>query len=129
MAEPTIVLLEMVRQLREDYARDQEASRESRAALHRRVDEVIERLAQIETTVAIAGQIDAQVRQELDALKSTVEVNATSIAPTVDEWRRIRAIGIGIVGLLAVGGISIGAAAMWAGEALVNAVRGWLKIP
>ena len=121
MAEPTIVLLEMVRQLREDYARDQEASRESRAALHRRVDEVIERLAQIETTVAIAGQ--------LDALKSTVEVNATSIAPTVDEWRRIRAIGIGIVGLLAVGGISIGAAAMWAGEALVNAVRGWLKIP
>ncbi len=128
MADQTSVLLDMVRQLREDYARDQEAARESRAALHRRVDEVMDRLAQMETTAAISGQIDAQVRQELDALKTTVESNAAMLAPTVEEWKRIRAIGLGLVGLLAIGGISLGAAAAWAGEAIVNTIRAWLRI-
>lgn len=129
MADQTSVLLQMVRQLREDYARDQEAARESRAALHRRVDEVMDRLAQMETTAAIAGHIDAQVRQELDDLKSTVAASADALAPTVEEWRRIRAIGLGIVGLLTIGGLSVGAAIAWAGEAVASIVRGWLKLP
>ena len=118
----------MVRQLREDYAEDQKAARESRAAQHRRLDEVMLRLGQMETTAALAGEVDAQVRTELDELKALVDANAQAIAPTVDEWKRIRALGLGIVALLAVGGVSVGAFLAYAGEAAVNAVRAWLRI-
>lgn len=128
MADNNDLLLEMLKQLRADLARDQTAGRESRAVLHQRVDEVLDRLGKMETSIAIAGEIDAQVRHELDELRKQVVENAAAIAPTVDEWKRIRAIGLGLVGLLAIGGVSLGAAAAWAGEAIVNAVRAVLRI-
>jgi len=129
VADQTALLLEMVKQLREDYARDQEAARQSRMALHSRVDEVIDRMGKMETTAALSGEIDAQVRTELDELRTIINGNAASIAPTIDEWKRIRALGLGLVGLLAIGGVSMGAILATAGDAAVNAVRGWLRIP
>ena len=128
MEDQTALLLEMVKQLRADYARDQEAAQQSRAALHRRVDEVIDRIGRMETTAALAGEVDAQVRTELDELKALVDGNSRSIAPTIEEWKRIRMLGLGIVGLLAIGGVSVGAFLAMMGDAAVNAVRAWLRI-
>ena len=99
------ILLSMIEQLRDDMAQEREASRESRARQHQRTDEVIDRLGRIDSTIAVAGQVDAQVRTELDALKKTVASNQ----PTVEEWRRMRALGIGIVGLMTTGGLVTGA--------------------
>ncbi|QMV02556.1 DUF1515 domain-containing protein [Devosia sp. D6-9] len=127
-SEAQRMLLEMLRGLKEDIAEEREASRLSRAAMRDRIEEVVDRVGNLETTLAISGQIDAQVRAELDALRKSVSDSNSSIQPTVDEWRRIKAIGIGLVGLLALGGVSVGAALSWAGESVVSAVRAWLHI-
>lgn len=125
------LLLAMLEQLRDDFAdertarRDEnEAARQSRAATHGRIDEVIERLGRLDTSVALAGQAHAQVHGELEALKHAL----ADIAPTIDEWRRIRRLGLGIVGLITAGGLSIGAALSWSGDAVAGWVRAWLRI-
>ncbi|GGF24200.1 hypothetical protein GCM10011321_14460 [Youhaiella tibetensis] len=122
------LLLTMMQDLKDDVAAEREASRQSRGAIRDRVEDVVERLGKLETTMAVAGQVDAQVRDEIDALRASIEENRAAVQPTVDEWRRIKTIGIGLVGLLALGGLSVGAALAWAGEGAVNAVRAWLRI-
>lgn len=121
-------LEEGVRQLREDFKEEKETAHESRAVIHRRLDEHVEVISGIKTDVAIAAKVDAQVRDELKALKVTVDGNRDAIQPSIDEWARMKTIGIGIVGLLALGGLSVGAALVWMGDAAVTAVRHWLKI-
>jgi len=128
-SEAQRLLLEMLRDIKADIAEDREASRQSRAAMRDRLDEVVDRLGKLETTSAISGQIDAQVRSELDALRQTIDGNQESIQPTVEEWRRIKTIGVGLVGLLALGGLSVGAFLSWTGESAVNAARAWLRLP
>ncbi len=125
------LLLSMLEQLRDDFAaervarRDENAAaRHARAVTHGRIDEVIERLGRLDTSVALAGQTDAQIRAELDTLK----LSLAGIAPTIDEWRRIRALGLGIVGLMTAGGLSIGAALSWGGDTVTGWVRAWLRI-
>ncbi|ODT80590.1 MAG: hypothetical protein ABS76_15545 [Pelagibacterium sp. SCN 64-44] len=105
------------------------ASNESRSRLHERVDEVSDRLGKIEGDIAILGQVDGQIRGEVQVLAAKVDQNQKEAQPTIDEWRRIRAIGIGLVGLLALGGMSVGAALAWAGEGVISAIRHWLRIP
>ena len=124
MADQTTLLLEMVRQLRDDYARDQEQAQQSRASLHRRVDEVIDRIGKIETTAALAGEIDAQVRVELDALnKKLIEVE-----PVAEEWGRVKTIGKWAAGALLASGVGLGAVAAALGDQAIAAVRHWLRI-
>jgi hypothetical protein len=123
------LLLKMMEQLRDDFHDEREASRQSRAKLHERVDGMSEDIGAIRGDIRILGEIDGQVRGEIQTLKETVENNQTDIKPTVDEWKRIRAIGIGFAGILALGGVSLGAMAVYAGETLVNAIRHWLRIP
>lgn len=136
VAEEYQILLAMLEQqntsiesLRATVAQGHEKSSDSRSKIYERIDEVNDRLGKIEGDIRILGQVDGQVRGEIQSLKQTVEANQTEMKPTVDEWKRIRAIGIGFAGLLALGGVSLGAMAMYAGETLVNAVRHWLRIP
>lgn len=129
MAESEKLLLTMLEQLRDDIATERETERASRARLHERMDEVVDRVGRIEGDVRILGQVDGQVRQEVQDLSATVTKNQNEAQPTIDEWKRIRAIGIGFAGILAIGGVSVGAMAVYAGETLVNAIRHWLRIP
>ena len=125
------LLLSMVEQLRDDFAaertarrEDNEAERQAGALTHGRIDEVIERLGRLETGVALASQLDTQVRGELDTLKFSL----AEIRPSVDEWRRIQGFGLGIVGLMTAGGLSIGAALSWSGDTVSGWIRAWLHI-
>ncbi|QDZ10499.1 DUF1515 domain-containing protein [Devosia ginsengisoli] len=129
MATSNDMLLKMLEQLRDDFRDEREASRQSRSKLHERVDGMADDVGAIRGDIQILGEVDGQIRGEVQALRDTVEANQKSVQPTVDEWRRIRAIGLGIVGLLAIGGVSLGAALAWAGEGVVSAIRHWLRIP
>lgn len=135
MAEEYKILLAMLEQqsasienLRATVAQGHEKSSDSRSKIHERIDEVSNRLGKIEGDIGILGQVDGQVRGEVQALAAQVAKHQQDNQPTIDEWRRIRAVGIGLVGLLALGGVSIGAALAWAGESVVHAVRQWLRI-
>ncbi|RUX03178.1 MAG: DUF1515 domain-containing protein [Mesorhizobium sp.] len=119
---------EGVEQLREDFQEEKRNAHESRTALHRRLDEQAAEISSLKTDVAIHGKIEAQVRNEVRALGDKVEANQKAVQPSVDDWKRMKTLGIGIAGLLALGGLSFGAFIMWAGDAAATAVRHWLKI-
>jgi hypothetical protein len=72
---------------------------ESRAVIHQRLDSQVQQIAHMETTIAVSGQIDAQVRGEIQGLKDTVEKNQEAVSPTIAEWRRMKTLGLGIAGL------------------------------
>ncbi|GGF38055.1 hypothetical protein GCM10011321_31250 [Youhaiella tibetensis] len=122
------LLLTMMQDLKDDMAAEREASRQSRGAIRDRVEDVVERLGKLETTIAISGQVEAQVRTELDALRVLVEEQHDTVQPTIEEWRRIKTLGIGLWGVLALSGLSVVAFLAWAGEGAVNAIRAWLRI-
>lgn len=109
-------------------AEDRSNARESRATIHSRLDEQAEQMARLETTVAVAGQVDAQMRDEVKALALKVDANQKEVKPAVDEWNRMKAIGIGIGGLLALGGLSLASMLMWFGEVFWNWLRHMLRI-
>jgi len=124
-AENTALMLEMLRQFREDYAHDQQAAAQTRAAMRQRLDEVVDRLGRMETTAAISVKIDAQVRTELDAL--TRKLN--EVEPVAVEWGRVKSIGKWAASGLLASGVGLGALAASAGDEVVAVVRTWLRIP
>jgi len=121
----TTLLLEMLKQFQEEYAQDQESARQSRAAMRDRVEEIADRIGKLETTAALSGHIDAQVRTELDALTKAL----TQVEPVAVEWNRVKSIGKWAASGLLASGVGIGALAAAAGDQVVAAVRAWLRIP
>lgn len=121
-------LQEAVEQLRDDFRDEKSDAKESRAIIHRRLDEQADKIAALNSTVEIAGQVDAQIRDEVKAVAEKVDANQTAIAGDVADWRRLKGIGLGVTGLLAIGGLTVGALLVWAGETAANAVRAWLRI-
>lgn len=119
---------EGVDRLREDFQNEKNMAHESRAVIHRRLDEQAAEIGSLKTNVAVAGMVEAQVRDEIKALGVRVDTNHAAITPSVEEWKRIRNIGIGITGLIAIGGLSVGAVLTWASETAVTTIRHWLKI-
>lgn len=100
----------------------------SRSVIHRRLDEQAMQIAHLDTTVAISGGVDATLRDEIKALKETVEKNHDSVQPALDEWRRMKTLGYGISGLIAFAGLTIGGMIAYASDGAVAALRHWLKI-
>lgn len=119
---------EGVEQLREDFREEKDNAKDSRQVIHRRLDEQADHISRLDTTVQVAGQVDAQMRDEVKALAKKVDDNQTAVQPSIDEWKRMKAIGIGIGGLLAIGGLSLASVLMWAGEMFWNWLRHMLRI-
>jgi hypothetical protein len=120
---------EKVEKLEKDFAEEKHTAHESRAIIHQRLDQQVSQVAVLDKTVAIHAEIDAQMRDKVDALTETVKINHKAVEPTIDDMRRLKVLGYGIAGLIALAGVSVGSLILWAGEAAVNAVRHWLKIP
>lgn len=123
----TALMIEMLRQFREDYAQDQEAARQSRAAMRDRVEEIADRIGKLETTAALSGHIDAQVRTELDALTKAL----TQVEPVAVEWNRVKSIGKWAASGLLASGVGIGALAATAGDqviAAIQTIKAWLHV-
>lgn len=137
--DTTSLLLKMLEQVRQDMqamqtsmqARD-EASSQGRARLYDRIDEVANDVGTIKGDIRILGEVDSQVRGELQALKTTVEANQADTKPTIDAWRDMRntgrrlGIAMGIAGL-SFAGILTGIFT-WFGDTLPSIVKSWLRL-
>lgn len=120
---------EGVDRLRDDFQDEKRMAHESRAVIHQRLDQQAQQIAHMETTIAISGQIDSQIRGEIQGLKETVQKNQATVTPALEEWKRMKTLGVGFSGLVAFSGLTIGAIIAWAGESALTTIRHWLKIP
>jgi hypothetical protein len=114
--------------LRKDFGDEKDHAHESRAVIHRRLDDQAQQIGKIETTVAISGQVEAQLRDKIGTLTKTVDDNYKAVTPALDEWKRMKTLGVGIAGLIAMSGLTIGVIASWASDTVSTALRHWLKI-
>ncbi|ASR06907.1 DUF1515 domain-containing protein [Rhizobium leguminosarum bv. viciae] len=117
-----------VAQLRKDVGDEKANAHESRSVIHRRLDEQAKQIAHLDTTVAITGGVDAQIREEIKSLKETVNKNHDAVTPALDEWKRLKTLGMGISGLIALAGLTIGGIITYVGDGAVTSIRHWLKI-
>lgn len=113
-------------QLRKDFDRERDQSRDSRGDLHDKVDVGNERMAHLEMTVQVSGQVAAQTRDKVEAMERTLNED---VKPTVDEFKRMKLLGWGFLSVVGLGGTAFGAAMIWWGEQTIHAIRGLLRIP
>ena len=112
----------MVEQLRDDYAHGQEEAKQSRKALRDRVDELVDRMGQLETTTALSGQTDARVRADLDEINKRLGGQG-DVGETVAFWRDLMRTGRRVTLVASIAGItSLGALG-----ALVTGFWDWIR--
>lgn len=104
--------------LREDVRDEKASAAESRAAVHRRLDDQARDLGEVKTDVALT-------RTKMDEI---AKKHKDDVAPAVEDWKRMKTLGNGIVTVLMVGGLSAGAMIAWFSDQVVTAIRHWLKV-
>ena len=120
---------EKVALLRDDVSDEKENAHESRSVIHRRLDEQMKQIHLLDKVVEISSGVDATLRDEIKALKETVDKNHAATQPALEEWTRMKSIGYGISGLIAFAGLTTGAIVTWMSDGAVAWLRHWLKIP
>lgn len=95
--------------MREDFTAEKQSALVSRKALHERHDDLSRELGSLKTDVAVSGTINAQVREEVKSLGRKIDQHKEDIQPSIDDWRKIKTLGLGITGILAIGGLTVGA--------------------
>lgn len=118
----------MVENLRDDFAAEKADAATSRANVHRRLDDQADDIAKVRSDILIAAQVAAQAREETKSLHGSIVQHRKDVDPAIEDWKRMKTLGVGLVGLLALGGLSVGAFLTWAGETAAEAVRRWLGI-
>ena len=112
--------------LRDDFDVEKNHAHDSRKDVHRKIDDLTDRVGKVETTVQVAGKVAAQTRDHIDSMESTLN---DDVKPTVDEFKRMKLIGWSVVGIVGLGGTAFGASMIWWGEQTVSAIRHFLRIP
>lgn len=132
MATTNDMLLKMMEQLRADFSEEREASRQSRSKLHERVDGISEDIGAIRGDIRILGEVDGQVRGEIQNLKESVAANQASVQPTVDAWRDLLKSGrriswaFSIAGITTVGGFLAAVTGLFDWVVGALKAKGWL---
>ncbi|WP_051228385.1 DUF1515 family protein [Pleomorphomonas oryzae] len=116
--------------LAEEMRDEKEAAATSRAAVHRRLDEQAALISRLTTDVAIAVNVSAQAREHAKGIEARLD---DDVAPTIEEWRKIKNMGLGMAALIGLGGATI-TSAVWVaityfGDAIAASLRNMLRIP
>lgn len=111
-------LEEGVARLRADFTDEKEHSAESRGRMHTKLEK-------IEEDVGIVGKVAAQARDKANDLEKTV---TDDVKPATDDFKRMRALGLGLIGLIGLAGAALGVTFATVGDAAVTTIRHWLRI-
>ncbi|PKR87412.1 DUF1515 domain-containing protein [Pleomorphomonas diazotrophica] len=107
-----------VQHLLSDFGDEKIAARDNRAAVHRRLDEQARELSALKTELTLSRQV----------VEDLARTQGETVLPAVADWRDIKATGLRLVGVLAIGGVSLGATLAWFSDQAVALLRHWLKI-
>lgn len=95
-----------------------------------KLDGVVDRVGKLEAAVAVDVAVSAQTRDKIDERVAAVErMLAEDVKPQTDDLKRMKMIGIGFLTLVGMGGLTLGGMLVYMGDAAINAVRTWLRIP
>ncbi|WP_168599083.1 DUF1515 family protein [Rhizobium sp. SG741] len=83
-------LQEANRRLEDMMRRSDDKSEESRSRVHRRMDETIDRIGKLETTIV------------------TVQEDISEMKPVTDDVKRWKLMGLGALGMIGIAGIALG---------------------
>ena len=103
---------EGVDRLREDFTEEKASAAISRKSIYERHDDLSQELIRLKADVQGIGQ--------------KVDLHKSEIQPSLEDWRRIKNLGLGVTGVLALGGLSVGAMLSMGMDAFKAAVRHWL---
>ncbi|MFW8587520.1 DUF1515 domain-containing protein [Rhizobium beringeri] len=117
-----------VSHLREEVSDEKDSAHESRSVIHRRLDEQARQIHLLDMTVTVSSNVDGQIRDEIKTLKEMVDKNHEAVAPTLEEWKKMKTLGYGISGLIAFAGLTVGGIVAYMSDGAVAALRHWLKI-
>jgi len=114
---------EGVERLRQDFGEEKAQASQSRKLLYERQDEMRGDLSNLKQDIDMTALVTAQ---KLGDLTKELTDHKLAVQPSIDEWKRIRTLGIGITGVLAIGGLSVGAMLSMGLDAFRAALRSWL---
>jgi hypothetical protein len=80
-----------------------------------------ERVGQLETTVEVKGQIDAQIRNRIDAVDQKI---SNDVMPTVTEVRNWKVAGVTALSMAGMAGAGLAAFVLWAWDVIVSKWQG-----
>lgn len=92
-------------------------------------DKLVDRIGDIEKSealdVANARYTMTGLAERVDAMEQLLRED---VKPQTDDLKRMKAIGIGFLTLVGMGGLTLGGVVVWASETLVQTLRTWLRI-
>lgn len=95
--------------------------------VHTRLDEMQERVIHVEHgTSRDLSELRHSVKGANEAITALANKIKDEIVPETNDFKRMKMIGVGATGLLAIGGLSILGMLAYAGEAAAVVVRRWL---
>ena len=103
---------EGVDRLRDDFTEEKQSASISRKSIYERHDELSHEFARL--------------KSDLLAIGLKVDQHKADIQPSIEDWRRIKNLGLGVTGILALGGLSVGAMLSMGMDAFKAALRHWL---
>ena len=112
--------------MQRDFAAEKISATQSRRALYERHDGLQEQIGSLRMDLQAAGQTTLQAREEARSAIEKVEQHRAEIKSSVEDWKKIKTLGMGITGVLAIGGLSAGALLSMGWDALKAATRSWL---
>ncbi|MCM2434117.1 DUF1515 family protein [Agrobacterium rosae] len=104
-------LQESMKRVEEQSRRSEDKSDQSRAAVHRRMDDMVHRVSGIEQTVAVVKEDVSEMKPTVEALDetvSTMEKDVKGMKPVTDDVKRWKMMGMGALGMIGIGGIALG---------------------
>lgn len=105
--------------LGQDFTHEKRSAAESRKALYERHDELNSEVARVASDVKMSAH-------EVKRLGDEIAQHKQAIQPSIDDWRRIKTLGLGVTGVLAIGGLSVGAVLVAGIDAFKAVLRSWL---
>lgn len=111
---------EGVDRLREDFGEEKSSAAASRKAIYERQAEFSRGLNDLKNDVDMAAVISTQ---KLGELARGLSEHKAAVQPSIEDWKRIKSMGLGISGVLALGGLSVGALLMAGVDSFKAAMR------
>lgn len=114
---------------RDDAAElERQESHLSRKELHEKVNAAVADIAALRSDVRVNSGITELSSKAIKTLTETVDANAKAVAPTVEQFDRVKDVGKVILYVIGGGGVAFAAGVIFWGDALRTAAMHWLGI-